>query len=109
MTKRRGLCSICGGRKCECRATRHRTSANDRGYGHRWRVASLAFLECPENRICRICNKRLAQCVDHIKPHRGNEVLFWTVTNWQPACLACNTRKARTEERYNHGTQRPAT
>lgn len=106
MSKRRprNLCSLCGGRNCQCKPTRYRSSAASRGYGHKWRVASLAFLSEPENRICRICEKVLAQCVDHIKPHLGNDELFWDVDNWQPACIACNTRKAQTEERTEKRT-----
>lgn len=72
----------------------NRPSAHQRLYNHRWREAAKAFLARPENRLCRICNRRLAQCVDHIQDHHGNVKLFWDVTNWQPACISCNTRKA---------------
>jgi 5-methylcytosine-specific restriction endonuclease McrA len=27
-----------------------------------------------------------ATVVDHIKPHRGDMVLFWDEANWQPLC-----------------------
>jgi 5-methylcytosine-specific restriction enzyme A len=99
-TKRPSLCSVCGRRKvgrCDCRPTRYdtRQSAHRRGYDHRWRAASLAFLARPENRICNICNDRLSECVDHIIDHHGDKELFWDVENWQPACIPCNTRKAQ--------------
>ncbi len=43
-----------------------------------------SVLSCPENRICRICNERLSECVDHIIDHDGDEKLFWDQSNWQP-------------------------
>ena len=27
-----------------------------------------------------------ATVVDHIEPHRGDQVLFWDTANWQPLC-----------------------
>jgi len=27
-----------------------------------------------------------ATVVDHIIPHKGNQVLFWDESNWQPLC-----------------------
>ncbi|HBE68817.1 MAG TPA: HNH endonuclease, partial [Planctomycetaceae bacterium] len=88
------------GRRCpRCnRPPEKRQSAAKRGYGRRWRVASRAFLARPENRICAICKNRLAECVDHIVDHHGDMDLFWRISNWQPACLACNTRKAHQRE-----------
>jgi 5-methylcytosine-specific restriction protein A len=36
--------------------------------------------------------------VDHIRAHKGNMLLFWDKTNWQPMRKGCNSRKAvRTE------------
>lgn len=100
------LCSICGGikagRRCaRCHPSRreNRKTAHERGYDHRWRAASLAFLARPENRICKICNRKLAECVDHVRDHHGDAKLFWDVANWQAACIACNTRKAQRTRR----------
>lgn len=98
------LCALCGGtkvgRKCpRCNPRQQRQTAAQRGYGYRWRVASEAYLAMPENRICRICNRRLADCVDHIIDHHGDMSLFWDQDNWQPACRACNTRKANKDRR----------
>ena len=28
----------------------------------------------------------MATVVDHIKPHRGDQKLFWDRSNWQPLC-----------------------
>jgi 5-methylcytosine-specific restriction protein A len=72
-----------------------RPSSCERGYGSRWQRASKQYLIC--NPLCVECEKRgetkLATCVDHIKPHRGNMKLFWLVSNWQSLCEADHNRK----------------
>lgn len=72
-----------------------RPNAGDRGYGHRWRIARAIFLA--NNPLCRECEKanRLtaAIVVDHVLPHRGNELLFWDEDNWQPLCKRCHDSK----------------
>lgn len=35
--------------------------------------------------------------VDHVRPHRGDMVLFWDVANWQSLCLSCHNRKSALE------------
>nr|WP_246414712.1 HNH endonuclease signature motif containing protein [Yoonia ponticola] len=40
-----------------------------------------------------------ATTVDHIKPHRGDKVLFWDKNNWQSLCTSCHNRhKQRVEQ-----------
>ncbi|WP_081489571.1 HNH endonuclease signature motif containing protein [Bartonella tamiae] len=43
---------------------------------------------------CAICAKlehNTSQLVcDHIKPHRGNEAMFWDITNMQCLCKHCH-------------------
>lgn len=74
---------------------RHRGSANDRGYGHKWRVARLEFLA--DNPLCVLCREvnRIsgAAVVDHKTPHKGNMRLFWDRSNWQGLCQTCHNRK----------------
>ena len=47
--------------------------------------------------LCAKCreNGKLtpATVVDHIIPHRGDPVLFWDRSNWQPLCKDCHDRK----------------
>jgi 5-methylcytosine-specific restriction endonuclease McrA len=31
-----------------------------------------------------------ASVVDHIKPHKGNQALFWNPANWQSLCKRCH-------------------
>jgi 5-methylcytosine-specific restriction protein A len=39
-----------------------------------------------------------AECVDHVKAHRGDYALFWEPRNHWAPCLACNSKKAALEE-----------
>jgi len=71
-------------------------------YDHRWHKASKAFLD--KNPFCAYCLEmgrvKIATCVDHIVPHRGDENLFWDESNWQGLCDYChNSVKSREERR----------
>ncbi|WP_338080605.1 HNH endonuclease signature motif containing protein [Cohnella luojiensis] len=39
-----------------------------------------------------------ATVVDHIKPHKGNKILFWDKNNWQPLCKQHHDRKTAIED-----------
>ncbi len=46
--------------------------------------------------------------VDHKRPHRGDEALFWDERNLQCLCAPChNSRKQRAERAQRHGPRRP--
>jgi 5-methylcytosine-specific restriction protein A len=67
-----------------------------RGYGGRWQRERKEFLK--ENPFCIDCLEKkgkhvIAKAVDHKKPHRGDQVLFWLRTNWQGLCTACHNAK----------------
>ena len=72
-----------------------RGTAAERGYGRRWQRASKAFLA--EHPLCVECAKRqraiAATVVDHLRPHRGDQSLFWDLDNWQPLCVPCHNSK----------------
>lgn len=73
-----------------------RPSAHQRGYTARWQVARKAYLR--DHPLCVRCEKAgllvPATCVDHIIPHRGDELLFWaSETNWQSLCNRCHCQK----------------
>ena len=38
--------------------------------------------------------------MDHIRPHRGDPVLFWDQTNWQPLCKHHHDVKTRNEDQH---------
>lgn len=79
-----------------------RPSAASRGYGERWRKASRQYLQA--HPFCVRCLEKgrytKATVVDHITPHRGNPILFWDRSNWQPLCKTCHDRKTWTEDAH---------
>ncbi|TQR29405.1 HNH endonuclease [Brevibacillus brevis] len=79
---------------------RHRGSSSERGYDARWRKARTHFLSLnPLCVHCRIEGKAMAATVvDHIKPHKGDKILFWDRTNWQALCASCHSKKTAKED-----------
>ena len=70
-------------------------------YGAQWRKARIAFLR--EHPFCAMCGKALRGAdavVDHIRPHRGDPVLFWDENNWQALCKFCHDSRT---QRVEHG------
>jgi 5-methylcytosine-specific restriction protein A len=65
-----------------------RGTSAERGYDSKWRKARLGFLA--KHPLCVHCTRDggigAATVVDHIKPHKGDKVLFWERDNWQPLC-----------------------
>ena len=77
-------------------------SASKRGYTSKWNRARKRFLE--KHPLCVQCMKEgryvKATDVDHIIPHRGDPILFWDETNWQPFCHSCHSIKTRNEDEF---------
>jgi 5-methylcytosine-specific restriction protein A len=80
---------------CEAHRKREedRPNAGDRGYGAGWRKARLRFIADQArngNVVCADCGRPFASesdiHVDHIKPHCGDQKLFWDRSNWQMLC-----------------------
>lgn len=46
----------------------------------------------------------LSTVVDHVIPHRGDDVLFWDESNWQALCKSCHDSHKRRQE--NSGSLR---
>lgn len=80
---------------------RGRGTAHQRGYDAKWTKARDAFLD--QHPLCVECSKKdyinPATVVDHIIPHKGDKVLFWDETNWQPLCETHHNIKTATEDR----------
>jgi 5-methylcytosine-specific restriction enzyme A len=76
-----------------------RRNAAARGYGHKWRKESTAFLAA--NPWCVLKGEGctlISEVTDHTIPHRGDVELFWRRSNWQPLCKHCHdTHKQRIE------------
>ena len=79
-----------------------RAYASERGYGAKWQRERKKFLD--SNPFCVKCYEEghitIATVVDHIKPHRGDQKLFWDRGNWQPLCEHHHNVKTMTEDRY---------
>jgi hypothetical protein len=65
-----------------------RGSARERGYDAQWDKASALFRRL--HPLCLGCQAvgLIVACelVDHVLPHKGDMVLFWDQSRWQPAC-----------------------
>ena len=74
---------------------RTRETAVQRGYSTRWHKARRMFLNA--HPLCMRCllsgTTTPATIVDHIKPHRGDDALFWDESNWQSLCGTCHRIK----------------
>lgn len=83
-----------------------RVNAILRSYDSRWRAVRNRFLKA--NPLCVKCKEQgkltKAAVVDYIKPHRGDENLFWDKSNWQALCKSCHDNKTMTEDRYEEYT-----
>ena len=83
-----------------------RPSATQRGYDYRWRVRAKRFLRL--NPLCAMCAKRsrttIATAVDHVVPHKGDQVLFWSEDNWQGLCSACHSSRKQQAERTGYNS-----
>jgi 5-methylcytosine-specific restriction protein A len=78
-------------------------SSAERGYGYKWQKARAAYLSA--HPLCVMCKAiqrvTAATVVDHIKPHEGNQDLFWDEANWQALCKPHHdTDKAEQEGRH---------
>lgn len=75
-------------------------------YGRKWRAARRVFLSL--HPYCAYCREegriRPAVDVDHIKPHKGDPILFWDESNWQGLCKHHHQSTKAREER---GKKRP--
>ena len=73
-----------------------RLSARERGYSSKWEKARSDYLK--HHPTCAICGQP-ATVVDHIKPHKGDNKLFWDKTNWQSLCSHCHNSTKQSQER----------
>ncbi len=82
---------------------RQNKSSTQRGYGYRWQQARKRFLSA--HPLCVYCKRdgrvTVAEVVDHITPHRGDQKLFWDQNNWQALCSSCHSSIKQKEEQIN--------
>lgn len=76
-------------------------SSTQRGYGYRWQQYRKQFLRT--HPLCCRCEDEgrvvVANVVDHIRPHRGDQALFWDPANHQALCKPHHDRAKQREER----------
>lgn len=84
---------------------RQRLSSRERGYDSTWQRESRAYLA--ENPLCATCQAEgwvtAATIVDHVKPHHGNQQLFWDRSNWRSSCKPCHDAKTARESAFGRG------
>lgn len=83
-----------------------RPSFRERGYSANWDRASRAFRR--DHPLCLGCSAlgrvAVAELTDHVVPHRGDMVLFWDRSRWQPSCRwHHDVVKQRLEELFERG------
>lgn len=82
------------------RYDKERGTAAQRGYDSKWRKARLGFLR--KHPLCTYCIAKglviEATVVDHIKPHKGDKILFWQRDNWQALCKSHHDAKTVRED-----------
>ena len=98
-----GCPKLTDGLYCEEHEALHRgdrASSSKRGYNRQWQKARVRYLKA--HPLCVQCLKEghavTATVVDHIRPHRGDPVLFWDEKNWQSLCKPCHDKKTWNED-----------
>ena len=83
------------------RATMEEKRGNfrERGYTTRWdKLRKHWLIRHPLCVMCAAINKSVAaQVVDHIIPHRGDQVLMWDEANFQSLCSSHHNEKTARE------------
>lgn len=79
-----------------------RGTSCQRGYGYRWQRYRLTFLAAHPLCVHCTCEGRvgLAEEVDHIIPHQGDQRLFWDQSNHQGLCSFHHKRKTAQESAF---------
>jgi 5-methylcytosine-specific restriction protein A len=76
----------------------------------RWKQLRLKVFErdryrCQHTGCCKVEGNTSKLICDHIKPHRGNEHLFWNEANLQTLCKPCHDKTKQQEEQATRQTQ----
>ena len=88
-------------------ADRRELNSHERGYTTAWGKARAAYLR--QNPLCAICLAAdiltPATVVDHKIDHKGNQELFWDLSNWQSLCKHCHDLKTAAGANRSAGGQ----
>ena len=84
-------------------------TAAQRGYGYQWQKAREGYLA--KHPLCVYCQREgrveEATILDHIKPHQGDQTLFWDRSNWQGLCKPHHDSVKQREEKAGEFEPRP--
>ena len=76
-------------------------TSSERGYNSRWRKARESYLK--SHPLCVMCEEQnkivAATVVNHIIPHKGDQVIFWDESKWQSLCASCHSSVKQREEK----------
>jgi 5-methylcytosine-specific restriction enzyme A len=98
-------CPACKAEHQRADTARRGDARTERGYDWRWRRYREAFLK--RHPLCSECQRQgrttAARVVDHIRPHKGDQALFWDPKNHQSLCdytspWNCHGRKTALED-----------
>ena len=82
------------------RQEKDRGSSTQRGYGYKWQQARAGYFR--KHPLCVHCEAvgrfTAATDLDHIQPHKGDQVAFWDASNWQGLCKSCHSIKTAGED-----------
>jgi 5-methylcytosine-specific restriction protein A len=91
-----GFCNQCV-KEGKARKIEFRPNSRERGYNARWEKYRAFYLRAYPFCIDPFGRHRGIQVeatrVDHVKPHRGNQELFWDERNHQGLCESCHNYK----------------
>ena len=73
---------------------RRRGSSSSRGYNYKWTKFRREYLRL--HPVCACCG-RLATEIDHIVPFKSDKTKIFELTNLQPLCHECHSRKTAKE------------
>jgi 5-methylcytosine-specific restriction enzyme A len=83
-----------------------RGTSRERGYSAQWDKAAKLYRR--SHPLCIGCEAlgrvMVAEVVDHVIPHKGDQGLFWDQSNWQSSCDAHHVQiKPRLEKLFAQG------
>lgn len=88
-------------RRARSRPVTRRAGSTERGYNARWQRVRQIWLQ--RHPFCADPYSLHGPLVpgnqvDHIQPHRGDEGLMWSESNFQTLCAQCHSRKTAVED-----------
>lgn len=68
-------------------------------------LTALCDLLAPLDQLASVTGSAPGHVADHIRPHRGDEALFWDASNLQCLCKVCHDKHKQRDERRGIGSR----